>query len=170
MQVLQGGVCIGYTVYELFVIISFYFICLVCMFITSIKYKSFYLILVTIVQGAVQTLNCGNLQYGPVVNASTVTFNCTVDSLAITWTVPPNNNDLNFGASDNQGNIKETDGFIAVYTDATAPSSSSLIFNITENLNATTVTCRDSGLGGVTDSCLLLVKFSKYHLYNCYII
>ena len=141
-----------------------YFMCYACMFITSIKYGIFFLVLVTIVRGAVQTLNCDNLQYGPVVNGSTITFNCTVDSVAITWTVPPNNNDLNFGTSDNQGDIKETNGFIAVYTDAIAPGSSSLIFNITEVLNGTTVTCRDSGLGGATGSCLLLVKFSKHNL------
>ena len=133
------------------------------MFITSIKYRIFSLILVsTIVQGAVQTLDCGNLQYGPVVNGSTITFNCTVDSLSLRWAVPPNNNQLNFGATDKEGDTKETDGFIAVYTDTTAPSSGSLTFNITENLNGTTVTCIDTGSGGATDSCLLLVKFSKH--------
>ena len=138
-----------------------------CTFNTSIKYRIFSLILVTIVRGAVQTLNCGNLQYGPVVNGSTITFSCTVDSLAIRWTVPPNNNELNFGGGNNQGDILETDGFIAVYTETTPPGSSSLTFNITEILNSTTVTCSDLGLGGATNSCLLLVKFSKHNLDNC---
>ena len=140
--------------------------CYACMFVTSIKYGIFSLVLVTIVRGAVQTLNCGNLKYGPVVNSSTITFNCTVDSLALRWTVPPYNNDLTFGASDNQGDIKEINGFIGVYTKATPPGSSSLIFNITEVLNGTTVTCRDIGLGGATDSCLLLVKFSKHNFFT----
>ena len=136
------------------------------MFITSIKYRSFYLILVsTIVQGAVQTLNCGNLQYGPVLNGSTITFNCTVDSRLIRWTVPPNNIELIFGGSDEQGDIKETAEFIAVYTSDTAPGSSSLTFNITENLNGTTVTCDDL-VSGATNSCLLLVKFSKHNILH----
>ena len=158
------------VVCESFVTMILCFMCYACTFITSIKYRIFSLILITIVSGAVQTLNCGNLQYGPVVNGSTITFSCTVDSLAIRWTVPPNNDVLTFGGGNNQGDIKETNGFIAVYTDATAPGSSSLTFNITKILNATTVTCTDNGLGGDTDSCLLLIKFSKHNLCNCYII